>query len=324
MKSILTLLLLASCTAFAATEQQINTNFNVAPGGALVVDVGVGSITVTANDRNEVAVDVWRKATRRQKAKEEEYLQNNPVILEQRGNTVTVRCTHHERNRLFRNARGNRNQASYTIRVPSQFNARLDTAGGGIDVSDLTGEVQVNTSGGGLKLSRIQGPLDGNTSGGGIDVTECQGDIEINTSGGGINVVGGSGSLDGRTSGGPVTVRNFQGNTHVRTSGGGIRIEHVVGEISGRTSGGGVTAVFSDPIQQPIDLSTSGGGVTVRLPASAAFELDAQTSGGGASCELPVTVVGEMKPGHLKGAVNGGGPILRLRSSGGGIHVKKL
>jgi DUF4097 and DUF4098 domain-containing protein YvlB len=72
-----------------------------------------------------------------------------------------------------------------------------------------------------------------------------------------------------------------------------------------------------------VSLDTSGGGVTVRIPANAAFDLDAETSGGGVRSDLPVTIVGKVEHDRLKGAVNGGGKLVRLRTSGGGIHVER-
>jgi DUF4097 and DUF4098 domain-containing protein YvlB len=299
------LLLLTSCTALAATEEQINKTFNVAPGGTLVVDVDFGSIDVSTNATNDVAVDVWRKVTRRDNEDEEQFLRENPVHFQSDGNTLTIRSRSSEKHRWF-SGWGNRNEAKYTLRVPAQFNVRLNTAGGGIAVSDVTGEVKADTSGGGLHFTRVHGPLNGDTSGGGIEV------------------IGGGGSLNGDTSGGPIKVKDFRGNARVETSGGGITFENVVGEIQGETSGGGVSAVLPGPLLHPVNLSTSGGGVTVRVPENAAFVLDAETSGGRVSSELPVTTVGKMEHGHLKGTVNGGGVSVRLHSSGGGIHVKKL
>jgi DUF4097 and DUF4098 domain-containing protein YvlB len=110
----------------------------------------------------------------------------------------------------------------------------------------------------------------------------------------------------------------------VHTSGGGITVEQVAGKLDGSTSGGSVSAVLPSPLADDVRLSTSGGGVTVRVPESAAFNLDAETSAGRASSELPVTVVGKVEHSRLKGAVNGGGKAVVLRSSAGGIHVKKL
>jgi DUF4097 and DUF4098 domain-containing protein YvlB len=320
------LLFLTTSAALAATEEQINKKFNVTQGGKLTVQIDFGSIDVVTNATDEIAVDVWRKITRKNKADEETFLRTHPVELVQDGNTLTVRCRHKEEQRRGWNwgGSGNRNEAKYTIHVPAQFDANLDTSGGPIQVSDVTGKVNANTSGGGLKFTRVHGPLNGDTSGGGIKVFDCEGQIKIDTSGGGIEVKGGGGSLTGETSGGGVTVKNFRGSATVETSGGGITIENVGGSIKGETSGGSISAVLLSPIPGDVRLETSGGGVTVKVPADAAFNLDAETSAGGVTCELPITMQGKKEHGELKGVVNGGGPVVRLQSSGGGIHVKKL
>jgi hypothetical protein len=39
------------------------------------------------------------------------------------------------------------------------------------------------------------------------------------------------------------------------------------------------------------------------------------------SCDLPVTVVGERDRSALRGELNGGGAVLRARTSGGGIRI---
>src|SRR6266853_5147516 len=187
------LLPLVSGTARAATEEQINKKFSVKPGGTVVVDIDVGSIEVGTNATSEVVVDVWRKVGRSSKSAEEKFLKDNPVNFSQDGDTVTIslKSKRSSSSWLGRNS----NEAKYKITVPANFNARLATAGGGIEVDDLTGDVKSHTSGGGLHFARLHGPLNGDTSGGGIHVKDCEGKLKINTSGGGIDVAGGSGSL---------------------------------------------------------------------------------------------------------------------------------
>lgn len=325
MKLTSILLLLTSFTAFAATEEQIKTNFNGASGGSLVVDVDFGSIDVTTSATDEVSVDVWRKVTRKDQAGEEQFLRENPVQFLHEGDTVTVRCRHkQEENRWFHwGLGGNRIEGKVTIRVPARFNASLDTSGGSIAASDLTGKVSADTSGGGLKFTRLHGPLKGDTSGGGIRVVDCEGEIKIDTSGGGIELTGGGGSLHGESSGGGVKVKDFRGPVSVESSGGGITVENIGGKLRAETSGGPVHAVLPSPIPGDVSLESSGGGVTVQVPGDAAFNLDAEASGGGVSCDLPITIQGKKQRDKLKGAVNGGGPTLKLESSGGGVHVKK-
>jgi DUF4097 and DUF4098 domain-containing protein YvlB len=325
MKLISILMLITASAAWATTEEQINQKFTVKPGGLVVVDVDFGSIEVTTNATDEVVVDVWRKIGRKKKAEEEAFLKDHPVEFAQEGGTLTIRSRAKSKVNWGWSLFGaNQTEGRYAISVPSRFNARLNTAGGGIAASDLTGDVNARTSGGGLHFTRLRGPLDGSTSGGGIHVNECEGSLRISTSGGGIDVLGGSGSLWGDTSGGSVSVRKFKGPAQVSTSGGGITIEEVTGAIEGSTSGGSIHAVLTSPLVEPVRLSTSGGGVTLRVPENAAFDLDAATSAGGVSSELPVTVSGKVHHDHLKGPVNGGGKPVVLRTSAGGIHIRKL
>ena len=325
MKLTLLLLTLTSCVALAATEEQTNKTFQVSPGGTLIVDVDFGSIDVSTNSTGAVTMNVWRKVSRGSAEEEQKFLSENPVVFVQDGSTITVRAHSKTKEKShWLSGFKNRNEAKYTIQVPAQFNARLNTSGGGIAASDLTGEVKADTSGGELRFTRLHGPLNGDTSGGSIRVTDCEGPIKIDTSGGEIEVTGGAGSLNGDTSGGSITVKTFKGPVSVDTSGGGITIENVAGKVKGDTSGGSIHAVLLSPLPGDVSLSTSGGGVTVKVPADAAFILDAEASGGGVHCDLPVTTQGKRERDRLKGPVNGGGPVLHLETSGGGVHVQTL
>jgi len=316
-------LLASGLTVAAVTDEQINRSFNVQPGGKVVVDVDFGSIEISTNSSSQVTVDIVRKVTRHNKTDEENFLREHPVTFNQDGNTVTISSRAKSKSNHWWHG-NQKTEAKYTLTVPSQFNAKLSTSGGGIAVSDLTGDVKAGTSGGGFKFSRLHGRLDGETSGGNIHVLDCEGTLKVNTSGGGIDLSGGSGSLDGGTSGGSVHVRDFHGPTHVETSGGGITLENVSGRIQGSTSGGSISARIAAPVSDEVNLETSGGGVTVQIPDGSAFNLDAETSGGGVSSDLPVAVVGKVESNSLKGAVNGGGKRVFLRTSGGSIHVRKI
>ena len=318
------ILLLATCLAVCAqTEEHINKQFAIQPGGKLVIDVDFGSIDVNTNASSEVTVDVLRKVTRATKAEEEEFLAERPVAIEQDGNTISI--SSRAKSRTTASSRGKqRTEGKYTISVPARFDAQLKTAGGAVAVSDLTGEVKAGTSGGELKFTRLHGPLDGSTSGGAIRLTDCEGDQRVKTSGGGINVSGGSGSFEGATSGGPVAVKDFRGPVQVKTGGGGITVENVAGKVEGKTSGGAIAARFASPLADEVKLATSGGGVTLRVPENSAFDLDASSSGGSVSSDLSVNRDGKPSRSRLKGPVNGGGKSVVLHTSGGSIQVRKL
>jgi hypothetical protein len=307
----------------ADTEEDIEKSFTLKRGGTLVVEVEFGSIDVTTHDAADGTIKVHRRVQRSDKATEEAFLQERPVTFEQDGDLLTVRSVGPKK--AGRSNGRQKTEGRYTIALPSQFNVRLKTAGGNIDVKDLTGEVQAQTSGGGLTFAQIHGPLDGQTAGGNVRLSQCEGELRVKSSGGGIEAEGGKGSLDGRTSGGPVSVKDFHGPVSVQTGGGGIKLENVDGKIAGTTSGGSISASVPK-LSDEVKLVTSGGAVTFRAPEGSAFDLDATSSGGGVVSEWNVDGGEAPKPTRqkLKGAVNGGGKPVVLRTTGGTIQLKKL
>src|SRR5215510_9582273 len=112
------ILLLATCLAVGAqTEEHLNKQFTVQPGGKLVVDVDFGSISVNTHASSEVTVDVLRKVMRATKEEEEEFLAERPVTIEQDGNTVTIISRGKSRN--TGPSRGKQStEAKYTVTLP--------------------------------------------------------------------------------------------------------------------------------------------------------------------------------------------------------------
>ena len=325
MKKI-TLLALAigtSSVLHAATEENTHRTFVVQSGGQVVVDVDFGSIEIGTNATSEVVIQVHRKVGLGSEEKEQTFLAGNPVTFTQEGNRIIVKQHGASKNGIWNWLGSQRMEAKYVIHVPPQFAAKASTSGGGVEIRDLEGEVQANTSGGGLKFARIHGVLHGDTSGGTIGVLDCHGETTVSTSGGGINVNGGGGKLDTDTSGGSIAIRNYDGPVHASTSGGGIVLENITGDVKASTSGGSISASLRSGVTNEVELGTSGGSLVVKLPENIGYELDASTTGGGVSCDLPIDVSGKKKHGELRGTINGGGKMLKLRTSGGSIHVRK-
>jgi DUF4097 and DUF4098 domain-containing protein YvlB len=94
--------------------------------------------------------------------------------------------------------------------------------------------------------------------------------------------------------------------------------------VDAQTSGGSIRARLAQQPHNDSRLSTSGGSITVAIAPSVAVDLDAHTSGGGVDTDIPVTLLGRQSESSMEGKINGGGPKLVLRSSGGGIRIQKL
>jgi DUF4097 and DUF4098 domain-containing protein YvlB len=310
---VATVLALLSISARAATEDSINRNFNVQPGGTLTIDADLGDIVVRTSTANQVSVNVVRKGRTSD-------IHDYEVTFSQEGNDVRIRGKYEHKWRFFD---WNNLQARFTVTVPTTYNVHLGTSGGDIKVSDLHGEALCKTSGGDLDLGHIQGSVDARTSGGDVRVSSASGKVELKTSGGDIQAGDVNGPLTARTSGGDIEVHRVQGDVLARSSGGGIDVGEVFGAIDASTSGGSIRAKLLQQPKGDSRLSTSGGSITIALAGMVAVDLDAHTSGGDVNADVPVTVQGRQSDSTLAGRINGGGPRLVLRSSGGDIHVRR-
>jgi hypothetical protein len=318
LRNLLVLFALA-LTASAANEENISRQFNVTPGGKLIVDVDFGTIDMATGADDKVVIDAHRKIDFRDEAKEKEYFAVAPVAISQDGNVVTVRARRAKSEGFW--CFGHSEIAGrYTIRVPKRFESDLHTEGGDVSASEIAGNATVKTSAGKLTFKHLEGTLTANTSGGSIEVEDCRGPIKIETSGGDITVADGTGTLDAKTSGGRIDVRNFSGDTEVKTSGGNLTLQRITGKITGKTSGGSIRASISDALAGDVKLQTSAGNIDVSLPAIATVDIDASTSVGEIFSRLPFETR-DVDKEHLRGKLNGGGKSVKLETSAGNITV---
>ncbi|MEW9797848.1 DUF4097 family beta strand repeat-containing protein [Alteromonas sp. CYL-A6] len=150
----------------------------------------------------------------------------------------------------------------------------------------------------------------------------AQYNVDVDTAGGSISVADLTGNIDARTSGGSIRVGNVTGDVDLQTSGGSIRTDDIYGEIDAHTSGGSINVTFARQPEQDATLKTSGGTIRARFPADVRMDLDASTSGGRVSTEFDID--GNVKKRSIRGRVNGGGPEITLRTSGGSVSVDKI
>ncbi len=290
----------------AAMERTVEKTFTVQPGGTLRVETQGGDIRVLPSDGTTVRIIAKERIVASTDAEADELLKKLTLTFEQTGRETSAAAKYEERPLGFHFGSWPPVTVSFTVTVPASFAADLNTSGGSITVGDLTGRVRARTSGGDIKLGRMANDLDARTSGGSVSLEEGQRTVNLGTSGGDI-VVG-----------------RLTGSAELATSGGSIKIESVEGGLHASTSGGDVRAGFTGPLKEECVLGTSGGSVKITVDKNAAFRLDAATSGGQVDATgLTLTLDRPSSNGsQLAGAVNGGGPLLKLRTSGGDIVVR--
>lgn len=292
--------------AQARIDRVVEKKFAVTGAGKLRVETQGGEIRVMPTTESVVRVTAKQKIRAETEAEADELLQKLELTMEQDGNDIRVVSKYDRKPPGFRFGSWPPVQVDVVVLVPMNYATNLSTSGGGITVGDLIGKAELRTSGGSIKVGKMGGTVDARTSGGGITVEEAGGSVTL------------------RTSGGNITVGRVAGRADLSTSGGSIKVDSVLNALQAHTSGGSIRAKISGPLQEECALSTSGGSVRVTVDKLAAFRLDASASGGGVDADgLTLTLDKSSRDrGRLAGVVNGGGKLLKLRSSGGGIEVR--
>lgn len=177
------------------------------------------------------------------------------------------------------------------VSVPRKCDLDLHTGDGSVTVERVTGHARVRSGDGHVSVMDSKGDLDLRTSDGSIDATGVDGRLSASSSDGHISVNGRFDSLD--------------------LSSGDGRIE--------------AEAQRGSLLSDGWDLDTSDGGIRLRIPGDLKANLDASTGDGGISVDVPVEVQGSWRAERrLHGTMNGGGPLIRLRTADGSIRVEKL
>jgi hypothetical protein len=292
--------------AHARIERLVEKTFPVSGAGVLHLETQGGAIRVTPSTDSVVRITAKQNINANTEAEADELLKKLELTFEQNGNNVSAVSKYERQPSGWRMGSWPPVNVEFTVTVPAAFATDLHTAGGSITIGDLTGKAVARTSGGGIKLGKMGGEVSAHTSGGSITLDEARGRVDLNTSGGNVSV--------GRVA----------GPAKLSTSGGSIKVDSVESVLNAHTSGGSIQANIAGALKEECTLSTSGGSVRVSVDKQAAFRLDASTSGGGVDAEgLTLTLEkGTRARSHLVGSVNGGGPLLKLRSSGGGIVVR--
>jgi DUF4097 and DUF4098 domain-containing protein YvlB len=344
----------------AAISSDLKKTFPTSAGGTLAMEVDRGSITVQTGDRSEVNIEVKRSISGVSESKAEDIFSRHEVTFEQENDRVVVKAKYKSGSKGLFGRDENKLQVKYLVSMPKRFSVDLATAGGNVSISDLDGAAKVRTAGGNIDLAEVTGKTDaqtagGNiklksggdeaalkTSGGSIEIGKAGGETKASTAGGNISVETAEKKLTAKTSGGNInlgtlrdeteadtagggiTVKSAEANIVAKSSGGNIRIAEAHGTVSASTAAGGVSVAFLDQPKEDCKLSTSGGDITVSMAENLAFNLEASTGGGNIRTDIPVSSKGEQRSGTLKGAINGGGKLLVLRTSAGRVSIAKL
>jgi hypothetical protein len=171
----------------------------------------------------------------------------------------------------------------YEIQAPANSYLDASSGSGNITIDGVGENVKLGTGSGDIHATGLHGGITASTGSGNIYAEQTgQGDVKAET---------GSGNIE---------LRNLHGGLHVQTGSGDVKV------------GGAPSAPWS--------LKTGSGDVEI-WAGSAAYTLDASTGSGDIRVDRGISNDGEQNRHHLRGKINGGGPVVRLETGSGDVRI---
>jgi DUF4097 and DUF4098 domain-containing protein YvlB len=302
-RSLLTiaLVVLASTLVFASSTPQGTFDKTLQVSGPVDLEVLThsGDVTVRAGGSGSVQIhgkiyvgNHWLAGDRQSDV---HAIEQNPPIR-QEGNSVHIDYVN-----------AHNISVDYEITVPADTTARTRSGSGDQIVEGTHGNVDAQTGSGDVKLTNLTG------------------EVRLQTGSGNVRAHQVSGAVHGGTGSGDIEIEETgQGDMDLRTGSGNINGRGIQGGFRGETGSGDVTAEGTQT--GPWEIRTGSGNVRVRLPGNAAFDADISTSSGSVDVGMPIemTVQGRVEEQRksIHGKVHGGGPVLRIRTGSGDIHIE--
>jgi hypothetical protein len=265
--------------------------FTVTANPEVELDTFEGSIEIHSWDRNEVEVEIEKRAM------EQRLVDEMKVTAEQQGNRIVVKVTQPGRGESFEGVQiGVHFSPSARLRVVLPRNSQLtaSSADGSIVIEDVNGKINLKTNDGSVRGSRISG------------------EVVVRSGDGSIRFDRAAGKLDLETDDGSITLEAKPTELRARTSDGAIRLEV---EPDATMAG-------------DWDLQTADGSVVLTLPSDFNGVLDAETRDGVVRANHPTvreTPRGgdrEERRRTLKATFGSGGRTLRVRTGDGTIRIE--
>jgi len=300
------LTLVAAAVVLAGCEVNLNTEglsarevktFKVSGQPEVVLDTFDGSIELHSWDRNEIEVEVEKRAM------EQSLLDEIKIDAQQEGDKIVVRVT---------GPRGERH--GVTIGMHISPTARLRVA------VPKNANINAVSGDGSIKAEAIEGTIVLRTSDGSITGTRLSGDIQVRSGDGSIRIDNTTGKLDLETEDGSVGVDARPSVLRLRTGDGSVR----------------VTLEPETVMTDNWEITTTDGSVVVTLPGLFNAELDAETSDGAVRTNHPLLDGDrdERRDGEggdqrrerrrtLRSKMGDGGKILKIRSGDGTIRIDR-
>jgi DUF4097 and DUF4098 domain-containing protein YvlB len=227
----------------------------------------------------------------------------------------------------------------------------VETGGNAIDIGSVGGDLKLQTGGGNVSIRSVKGNIRAQTGGGNVVIGSGEQGAIVEAGGGDVEIKRCMGKVKASTGGGQVTLGEIGGPAEVSTGGGSIHLASAKGAVRANTGAGSielygvpsarvetgagaitVKLINTGAVRNDSLLETSAGDITVYIAADVAISVRASVELGNGhriSSDFPGIHVAsegtqwEPKTLHADGSLNGGGPVLKVRTTTGDICFRK-
>ncbi len=132
--------------------------------------------------------------------------------------------------------------------------------------------------------------------------------------------------LDLKAHNGGISISDVRGRLEFTTVNGGVSLKRIAGDVRGATTNGGLQIELTGKTWEgsELDATTTNGGISVAVPEGFSAHVQAQTVNGGMQSEFPVVLRGKLNPRELDLNLGGGGPLIHVSTTNGGVAVKQI
>jgi DUF4097 and DUF4098 domain-containing protein YvlB len=236
---------------------------------AVVLDLGVSNVRITANDRTDTVVEVRPSDD----TDESDVKAAQQVRVDYTNGTLHITGPKARGFILSRTTRS----VDVAIDLPTGSTVSADIQLGDLRGAGRLGECKVKTSAGNVSLDRT-GSLRLDTSAGHISADGVAGNAEISTGSGTVRIGEVEGSVTVKNSNGDTTIDAVTGDVEVRASNGDIRVERAGAGVEAKTSNGSIR--LGEVVHGSVAVGTAMGDLDIGIAEGTAAWLEVNTSFG--------------------------------------------
>lgn len=133
-------------------------------------------------------------------------------------------------------------------------------------------------------------------------------------------------ALELKAHNGGINITDVEGAIQFETTNGGVKLKKVGGDVRGKTKNGGVDLELAGNTWRgnQLDVETTNGGIKLAVPESFSARVEASTVNGGVHTDFPnANLIKDRNNRNVSVTIGSGGPLVKLTTVNGGIHVNK-